>query len=106
MAPKERTTRPDCPFPADFPEFFLVALLELPLLAVFVDFVDFVDFGDFVVFEGFPDFLRAGLLEERLVVAREDPMPALYLRGTTRPGTETRTSYTSTTTGMIMGRRR
>ena len=100
MAPKERTTRPDCSFPADFPEFFLVALLELPLLAVFVDFLDFV------VFEGFPDFLRAGLLEERLVVAREDPMPALYLRGTTRPGTETRTSYTSTTTGMIMGRRR
>ena len=100
MAPKERTTKPDCSFPADFPEFFLVALPELPLLAVFVDFVDFV------VFEGFPDFLRAGLLEERLVVAREDPMPALYLRGTTRPGTETRTSYTSTTTGMIMGRRR
>ena len=100
MAPKERTTRPDCSFPADFPEFFLVALLELPLLAVFVDFLDFV------VFEGFPDFLRAGLLEERLVVAREDPMPALYLRGTTRPGTETRTSYTSTTTGTIMGRRR
>ena len=83
--------------PDDFPELFLVDLLELVFRAVFVAFGDF---------DGFPDFLRAGLPEERLVVAREDPMPALYLRGTTRSGTETRTSYTSTTTGTIMGRRR
>ncbi len=63
----------------DEADFFRELLFEVLALAARLDF------------GVWPDFLRPGLLEERLVVAREDPMTTLYPRGPTSRGTETRT---------------